>query len=307
MPIRDHPEAFSTIPCETVRYGVLVGVSTGYPPVAGRLHTRYAPVRRSPAVYCYTPLPLDLHVLGLPLAFILSQDQTLHCKNCLLLPLTRLRVSASGLPGCLRHTLSHLSHSFQCSCASSPGPSLAVRFPVESGCKDTTFFQTAKIFFRFFSEFFLTPLSDSRLEPRFFFFFLAAGPKTAPQNPARSPVFPENRPPAARFFFIISATRCISFVSCIQGLDRVFSSRCVSARCGTLPGGAGRSPPAPPAPFLRPLFPSCSSFVPHLFLFHWTNGATTGEGVDGRERTCTLAGGTQKNKRSGPDGPAPRK
>jgi hypothetical protein len=25
-------------------------------------------------------LPLDLHVLSLPLAFILSQDQTLHCK-----------------------------------------------------------------------------------------------------------------------------------------------------------------------------------------------------------------------------------
>ena len=26
-----------------------------------------------------TLLPLDLHVLGLPLALILSQDQTLHC------------------------------------------------------------------------------------------------------------------------------------------------------------------------------------------------------------------------------------
>ena len=26
-------------------------------------------------------LPLDLHVLGLPLAFILSQDQTLRCKS----------------------------------------------------------------------------------------------------------------------------------------------------------------------------------------------------------------------------------
>ena len=25
-------------------------------------------------------LPFDLHVLGLPLAFILSQDQTLHCN-----------------------------------------------------------------------------------------------------------------------------------------------------------------------------------------------------------------------------------
>ena len=29
-------------------------------------------------------LPLDLHVLSLPLAFILSQDQTLHCKCCLI-------------------------------------------------------------------------------------------------------------------------------------------------------------------------------------------------------------------------------
>ena len=62
------------------QYGVLVEFSLRYPPVMGRLHTRYAPVRRSPAVYCYTPLPLDLHVLSLPLAFILSQDQTLHCK-----------------------------------------------------------------------------------------------------------------------------------------------------------------------------------------------------------------------------------
>ena len=45
------------------------------------LLTRYSPFRRSPALYCYNPLPLDLHVLSLPLAFILSQDQTLHCIN----------------------------------------------------------------------------------------------------------------------------------------------------------------------------------------------------------------------------------
>ena len=50
----------------------------GYPPVSGRLHTRYSPVRRSPSKYCYFMLPLDLHVLSLSLAFILSQDQTLH-------------------------------------------------------------------------------------------------------------------------------------------------------------------------------------------------------------------------------------
>ena len=64
-----------------------MGFSPRYPPVAGRLHTRYAPVRRSPPGYCYPALPLDLHVLGLPLAFILSQDQTLRClKACRLSP-----------------------------------------------------------------------------------------------------------------------------------------------------------------------------------------------------------------------------
>ena len=41
-------------------------------------------MRRSPPKYCYLVLPLDLHVLSLPLAFILSQDQTLHCKNLFL-------------------------------------------------------------------------------------------------------------------------------------------------------------------------------------------------------------------------------
>ena len=63
-------------------YGVLDQISSDYPPVTGRLHTRYAPVRRSPpSVLLPHVLPLDLHVLGLPLAFILSQDQTLHCKK----------------------------------------------------------------------------------------------------------------------------------------------------------------------------------------------------------------------------------
>src|SRR2546430_502359 len=52
----------------------------GYSPLKGRLCTCSAPVCRSSAMYYYTLLPLDLHVLSLPLAFILSQDQTLHCK-----------------------------------------------------------------------------------------------------------------------------------------------------------------------------------------------------------------------------------
>ena len=45
------------------------------------MHTCYSPVRRSPAGESKLPppLPLDLHVLSLSLAFILSQDQTLRC------------------------------------------------------------------------------------------------------------------------------------------------------------------------------------------------------------------------------------
>ena len=62
-------------------HGVLVGVSTGYSPETGKLLTRYAPLRRSPSNLPegLFMLPIDLHVLSLPLAFILSQDQTLHC------------------------------------------------------------------------------------------------------------------------------------------------------------------------------------------------------------------------------------
>ena len=61
---------------------MLIQISLGYLPVQGRLHTRYAPVRRSQRSKLL--IPLDLHVLGLPLAFILSQDQTLHRSSLIL-------------------------------------------------------------------------------------------------------------------------------------------------------------------------------------------------------------------------------
>ena len=59
-------------------YEVLIHISMGYPSVKGRLHTRYSPVRHSHE--SKLSIPFDLHVLGLPLAFILSQDQTLRCN-----------------------------------------------------------------------------------------------------------------------------------------------------------------------------------------------------------------------------------
>ena len=155
-----------------------MGISPRYPPVTGRLHTRYAPVRRSPAVYCYTPLPLDLHVLSLPLAFILSQDQTLHCKNCLfILPLTRL---VSPLPPRDRHRTHAISMSQNFYVLSFPGQLPTGGVFLESGCKDTTFFQTAKIFFQLF----FTPphhRADNQRVASIIFF------SQKPQNPQKSP------------------------------------------------------------------------------------------------------------------------
>ena len=122
-----------------------MGLSSRYPPVQGRLHTRYAPVRRSPAQYCYRLLPLDLHVLSLPLAFILSQDQTLHCKNCFF-TFDSSRVRLAGISGSPTHAISSLS-----------SVSIIARFrqplspcplSVESECKDTTIFHSGKIFFQ---------------------------------------------------------------------------------------------------------------------------------------------------------------
>ena len=87
MPIRLRIAPFSQERCLPCVYAVLDGVSADYPPVEGRLHTCYSPVRRSPAdeSKLSSPLPLDLHVLSLSLAFILSQDQTLRCLSIILL------------------------------------------------------------------------------------------------------------------------------------------------------------------------------------------------------------------------------
>ena len=58
-------------------YAVLALLSEGYPPPGGRLPTCYSPVRRFTGV---SPFSHDLHVLGAPLTFVLSQDQTLQLK-----------------------------------------------------------------------------------------------------------------------------------------------------------------------------------------------------------------------------------
>ena len=144
-------------------YGMLVHVSAGYLPVRGWLHTCYSPVRRSPAKYCYSPLPLDLHVLSLSLAFILSQDQTLHGKSylqkfcsgrvmCFLnLDYRRFRFTLATF--CSFQYLKELFFSIFISPSPDP-PSLRS----ESGCKGKACFSFSKLFKLFFSNFFSRPL-----------------------------------------------------------------------------------------------------------------------------------------------------
>ena len=81
MPILVRPKPFLPRGCPQGIYAGLAILSEGYTPDKGRLHTCYSPVRHSPAggPEGPPPLPFDLHVLSLPLAFILSQDQTLRC------------------------------------------------------------------------------------------------------------------------------------------------------------------------------------------------------------------------------------
>ena len=60
-------------------YAVLAKVSLSYPPLEGRfLRVPHPSAARQQCVLLHTLLPLDLHVLGVPPAFNLSHDQTLH-------------------------------------------------------------------------------------------------------------------------------------------------------------------------------------------------------------------------------------
>ena len=73
-PTRAHPGAHKAFPLRA--YAVLAAVSSGCSPLQGRFPRVTHPcATRQPE---QAPLlPFDLHVLGMPPAFVLSQDQTL--------------------------------------------------------------------------------------------------------------------------------------------------------------------------------------------------------------------------------------
>ncbi len=180
------------------RHAVLDGISSAYPPVAGRLHTCYSPVRRSPAGdgKPSPPLPLDLHVLSLSLAFILSQDQTLRCCILFLFSFqnqkkarrvyvvytfadthaapTRNESSSPAViesPGRTDRDISAAGTdpdgAFSCTTSSliycNSFNVLSFRFFSETLCKVNTFFRHGQILMRFLTNFFVsTALQPSK-------------------------------------------------------------------------------------------------------------------------------------------------
>ena len=73
-------------------YAVLAIVSNSYPPLQGRLPTRYSPVRNSSKKSKLLSSAFYLHVLGTPPAFVLSQDQTLINTLIIVRALTHFRL-----------------------------------------------------------------------------------------------------------------------------------------------------------------------------------------------------------------------
>ncbi len=106
MAIPCRPKPLTSIRC---RIKVLRGINPSFPglfPCKGQVP--YAVRTRAPVVSgASSLLPLDLHVLGLPLAFILSQDQTLHrCSLNILRPTPKNHLPAPSLVSIYSYKLS---------------------------------------------------------------------------------------------------------------------------------------------------------------------------------------------------------
>ena len=119
-------------------------------------------------------LPLDLHVLSLSLAFILSQDQTLRCSNCFMsllkIPLFQVQVFFDGI---------HSKYLYYC-CICKFLKELFSIVSFETWCKGKDFYFYLPNFFESFFRFIFSEVSfgttsghslgSSNLIPRFLSF-----------------------------------------------------------------------------------------------------------------------------------------
>ena len=99
-PISERPKALTAEP-NPWSHAVLATLSGSYPPLGGTSLTCYSPVRhftQGPKA----PFSCDLHVLGTPPAFVLSQDQTLQFEE-----FPSLSISGSHRRTCMSLLESH--------------------------------------------------------------------------------------------------------------------------------------------------------------------------------------------------------
>ena len=162
--------------CRMRYYGVLVPISQCYPPVDGRLHTRYAPVRRSPTSNIAI-------TLAAPRLACVKPAASVHPEPGSNSPLYKMFCSKSLAlisKVLFEITLRREWENFSCSNTSknavryiaiknifcfcrrvAPPGSVRCFRRAESGAKVKTFFETAKSFRKIFSENF----SESFLKP----------------------------------------------------------------------------------------------------------------------------------------------
>ena len=138
---------FQKLHAKSLMYAVLSSVSKSYPPLLARLLMFYSPVRHWTSDRKIEPstlrslVPFDLHVLGAPPAFVLSQDQTLYNMLALL-----FRIIFTGLS---RYLIFKVLSLFRVFLILSPPPFFVNSF--------SRFFLD---FFFFLDLFFLHPLSS---------------------------------------------------------------------------------------------------------------------------------------------------
>ena len=139
------------------------GLFPDYGQIAHLLRTRAPVAIKSIATLM---LPLDLHVLGLSLAFILSQDQTLRCIKKYPMPRTSNLLCTKLTGTCYNNSLILLfpnlvlhycfqslkDHSFQSAWTPQALCHFVGSFSVEReiGCKITAFLRRDQIFLHFF-------------------------------------------------------------------------------------------------------------------------------------------------------------
>ena len=177
-------------------------------------------------------------------------------------------------------------------------PLSKVRSPVESGCKDTTIFQTAKIFFHVFFMFFLRTLSFRHLQHEFFFEKKETMPGTRRKNAFSVRIFWKigrwTTEKNAMSSQVVVYHRCY-IVSAWRGN---YTTHCASTFCfhkAAAPWRAGRlgdtlcPSPTPPFPLPSPLI------SPLQMGERWDNDGTTmgqlagtGRGTGNRNFTALL-------------------